>query len=348
MKRENIVASIWFFLLAFQLQAQKSYETINKTTYGLDRSQSCLKDPSCLRGAATVGAQAVVAATAHAEEASTEVKKTEKKISDHVEDVSKLITDAQRVATQWANFYTDKVGPHNEDAAKQRAANQAAVDAINAFNGLPEEQKSAGEADRLNKELQATLDWGERVNNRRDNLINEMTPILEEKDALDQKRQELMEENRRLQNELQMKKFEEGEAYRQLKRCAEYAAELNVFIGKNKSNGIDLIELNSADETIKNLSNKMFGEGNNHTGSVLAGPGFVVVPNNGYSNESYQTRAQRLIDALPPGQRSIAVAAAITGPGSNKSAKAEVPSPSTNKSSSPGIIDRFMNWIKKQ
>ncbi len=338
MKTKLIITALAFSLVSAAPPGTPpvEYITINGHTYGLDRSPECMKNPSCLKGAAVVAREAVVAATAQMDAASKEVKATENKIGDHVDAVSKYGEDARRVAISWANFVADKIVPHNEDAGKQNAANIAAVAAIDEFNGRPAEQQSAGEASRLNADLKATLDWGKIVDNRVIALTEEGAPMLDEKFRLIKERQDLMEANTRLRNALMIAQFKEGEAYRQLLKCAEYAREINELMKKYTSQGINYIELNDADATLKNKSNSMFGEGNSHTGSVLVRPGYSAVPN----TESYQSRAKKLIEALPPGQRT-AVAEV-------KKPKTIPPKPATDKSTSTGVMDRFMRWIGKQ
>ncbi len=342
MNYKRIILGICFTGMTVQLFGQITNVNIKGTTYGLDRSPSCLKNPGCLRGAANVGGAAVVAATARVEETSKEVKNVEKKTGDHVQAVVDVINEAEKVSDQLSGLYVTRIGPYNKEASEQNQANADAVAAIDAFNGLQPEQQSQGEADRLNRELQRTLDWGERLRRDSVNIVGELIPVLEKKDMLARKRQELIEENKRLEIELRRKKFEEGEAYRQLKMCAEYAKEINELIGKMGNLGIDLIELNSADETLKNLSNKMFGEGNNHTGSYPVIPGYGSAHDVSFSTEPYQVRAQRLIDALPPQQKAV-----VAVVGKQKQPKTEVPSPAVNKSTSGGVIQRFLNWVKQ-
>ncbi|HEV7780862.1 MAG TPA: hypothetical protein VGO58_06330 [Chitinophagaceae bacterium] len=347
MKRKILITALaFFFIAAAPVPLPVEYITIAGHTYGLDRSPSCLKDPSCLRGASRVAKEAVLAATGQMETATKEVKTAEKKIGDHVAEVSNYVQDAGRVATSWTNFVIDKMQPHNADALNQRAANLAAAAAIEEFNGRLPEQQSAGEMVRLNKELQATLDWAGVVNTRVEKFTHEGIPILEEKLKLVKKQQELMQENARLKAKLLEARFREGEAYKQLLKCAEYARDINEMLNKNSMQGSDLIELNDADATLKNKSSSMFGEGNNHTGSVLARPGSSAVPNGSYSTESYRARAERLINALPPQQRSAV--AELKKSGSDKTPKTDVPSPTTDRSVSPGVVERFKNWIRKQ
>jgi hypothetical protein len=346
MKKITILGLAILFISAGTANPPEEYVTLSGQTYKLDRSPDCFRNPSCLRGASTIAKEVVMKASAQMETASKEVKVAEKNIEKHVAAVADYTTDAGKVATDWTNFLTGTLVPHNEDAFKQRAANLAAVQAIERFNLLPAELQSASEATRLTNDLNSSLEWGKRVNDHVITMIEQVAPIIEDKEALVERRKELLLENAKLSSALKMAQFKEGEAYRQLLKCADYAREINEQLRKYSMQNADMIELNDADATLKNNSNKMFGQGNNHTGSVLARPGFSVSPNVTYSTEPYKIRAERLINALPPGQRTAVTE--VKKPGGSITPKAEPPSPAVDKSTSPGVVQNFLNWVKKQ